>query len=126
VAEALVGSVAQRLVRLNCGECLRAVRPEDLFIERLGLEAAVGKLGRSAGCPACDFTRSSGRKPFFEVIELATETRSLLRDGDIGGFRRSARLGGRVPILDQVLDDVRDGRIAAEEAYRTCYFGGAA
>jgi type IV pilus assembly protein PilB len=126
VAEALVGSVAQRLVRLNCGECLRADRPEDLFIERLGLEAAVGKLGRSAGCPACDFTRSSGRKPFFEVIELATETRSLLRDGDIGGFRRSARLGGRVPILDQVLDDVRDGRIAAEEAYRTCYFGGAA
>jgi type II secretory ATPase GspE/PulE/Tfp pilus assembly ATPase PilB-like protein len=123
IAEALIGSVAQRLVRLNCRDCLRPDVPDVLFVERLRLGGAERCLGRGAGCAACEFTGLSGRQSFFEVVELAARSQQLLRAGDLDGVSERARSNGRVPILHQVLGAVREGKIAAGEAYQSCYFG---
>ncbi len=122
---ALIGSIAQRLVRTNCPACLRPDTPSELFVRRLGIAEDEGRLlGRSPGCAECRFTGVSGRRPFFEILEVDEEIRARLTRQDyagLGGGRASYRT-----ILAQVLDRVRRGEVSVEEAYRTCYFGGAA
>jgi len=121
---ALVGAVAQRLVRTNCSACVRAEVPERFYLDRLGMDAGdLSGLGRGTGCLSCRFTGFAGRTPFFEILEVNGAVRSAIAREDRDGLARAAREAGMEPIIEQVLAEVRQGRIAADEAYRTCYFG---
>ena len=124
IATALIGAVAQRLIRTNCRACLRPDSPPQFYLDRLGIASSeLGLIGRSNGCAECGFTGTSGRIPFFEILEPNGRTRHYVVRGDEQGLRDSVAESGYTTILDQVMDKVRTGKVSVEEAYRTCYFG---
>jgi type IV pilus assembly protein PilB len=124
VAAAMIGAVAQRLVRRNCPHCLGPDLPAVFYLERLGITASeASRLRRSHGCAECRFTGVDGRIPLFEVIELNRDTRKCVVTGNESELRRVAVRSGYVPVLDQARELVLAGTVAIDEAYRTCYFG---
>ncbi len=125
IATSLIGVVAQRLIRMNCPACLRSDTPPDFLLDRLGIaETEQSLLGRSSGCAECGFTGVSGRQPLFEILELDSGTRPAVIAQDHAALRKASSHLGFTAILDQVLERVRRAEVSAEEAYRTCYFGG--
>ena len=124
VSSALVGVLAQRLIRTNCPNCLRPDYPEAFYLERLGIPPPeAGRLRRSYGCQDCRFSGIRTRRPLLEILELDRSLRALVAAGSEQGLRTEARRSGFVPLIDQAVEMALDGTVSVEEAYRTCYFG---
>ena len=124
MASAMIGAIAQRLIRRNCPNCLGPDHPPAFYLERLGIRTSDrSRLRRSHGCLECRFTGTSGRLPLFEILEMNRHTREHVISGSETELRRAAAQSGFVPLLDQATERVLAGEISIEEAYRTCYFG---
>jgi type IV pilus assembly protein PilB len=104
VASALLGVVAQRLVRLNCPRCRVPDQPPEYCMERMSLgESERLSLKRSEGCAACGYSGTHGRRAFLEVQE-------------------TNRTAG-APLASQARQAVLAGEVRAEDAYHTFDFG---
>lgn len=75
VASSLEGIIAQRLVRVICPKCKKAVPMSSEIFRKEGLEVKEDKvtLFEGAGCQFCRFTGYKGRTAIFEIL-LVTET----------------------------------------------------
>jgi len=82
-ASALVGIVAQRMVRRVCRNCAHKapvpVAEEQAYYEELGEERKEFLYG--AGCNKCSGTGYQGRIAVFEILRLSEEIRRLLSTG---------------------------------------------
>ncbi len=77
LASSLLAVLAQRLVRVLCGECKVEERLSDEEAERVGLGR--GKtVFRAAGCPRCRNTGYEGRIGIFELLILDEEIREAV------------------------------------------------
>ncbi|MCD6303467.1 MAG: Flp pilus assembly complex ATPase component TadA, partial [Planctomycetes bacterium] len=82
LAGALNGVVAQRLVRKVCTNCARPYRPESDVLRDAGLpEDDPRTFYRGTGCPNCHDSGFAGRTGIYEVMEINTEIRKLIRGG---------------------------------------------
>jgi type IV pilus assembly protein PilB len=113
VASSIQAIMAQRLIRVNCSQCRRLARPEELDDKYLTLtgitrEMGEGKIMKGAGCPNCVNTGYRGRKAIFEMMQMNTEIRELafnlapvsdLRRAAIASGMRSLVEDGRIKIL---------------------------
>jgi type II secretory ATPase GspE/PulE/Tfp pilus assembly ATPase PilB-like protein len=125
IASALVGVVAQRLVRLNCPSCAEPEFPRPIYLQRLSItEKQQPVLRRSSGCAQCNFSGSRGRVGLFELLEIHGPVRETLLAGTEFDLRQSASGAGFVTITRQAVDRALRGEVSVHEAYRTCYFGG--
>ncbi len=77
----LSGVLSQRLVRVNCQECLGAYPPSDDEVElyKKVLGRPPKTLMKSKGCPSCQNLAFKGRTGIFEVLPITTKIRDLLR-----------------------------------------------
>lgn len=81
VANALVGVIAQRLVRVTCRECTKSYRLEKDVSAEVGFPLPEGaKLLRAVGCERCMGTGFHGRSGIFEVVEVDDRIRSLIKN----------------------------------------------
>ncbi len=96
VASALLGAVAQRLVRTVCPRCQETYEPEG-SLEDLGLVCSVPvrasektphgvttnapPLVRGRGCPYCAQTGYQGRKAVYEILAVSPKIRHMILDG---------------------------------------------
>ncbi|MGE5296953.1 MAG: GspE/PulE family protein [Solirubrobacterales bacterium] len=84
VASALLGAVAQRLVRVACPRCKQAYTPEpherELLEGHLKPEQVSG-LVRGIGCHYCHQTGYKGRKAIYEVLPISSKIRHMILDG---------------------------------------------
>jgi general secretion pathway protein E/type IV pilus assembly protein PilB len=81
IADAIVGIVAQRLVRTICPYCkAEAKLPKALFsrIEKYIPKEAKFYIGK--GCPKCDFTGYSGRTMISEILVINEQISKLIAD----------------------------------------------
>lgn len=78
VANTLVMTVAQRLVRLLCPHCKREVVATD-EVRRLVSDA--GAHFAAVGCERCFYTGYSGRRAVYEVIPMDDELSVAVRNG---------------------------------------------
>ncbi|MDE2510991.1 MAG: Flp pilus assembly complex ATPase component TadA, partial [Elusimicrobia bacterium] len=116
-ASALIGVLAQRLVRVLCADCKERYRPpqralRNIFPERQDLDRA--EFYRPRGCPRCSGTGYRGRAGIFELLEMNDELRASLRAGGAAGVpagRRTMRQSG--------MELVFAGRTTVEEVLRT-------
>jgi type IV pilus assembly protein PilB len=78
---ALVGIVAQRLVRKSCQFCREEYQPtqeeKELIIKHLGRPPK--QLSHSKGCKQCQNLGYKGRTAIFEMLPTNLKTRSLIR-----------------------------------------------
>jgi general secretion pathway protein E len=122
VSSSVIAIMAQRLVRVICGECKEAYTPDEESLQTIGLttEMLAGKpLYRGTGCPACLHTGYSGRRGIFELLLLDDAIKTLiLKTSDSNAIRREAVSHGMVTLRRDGAQRVLDGVTTIEEVFR--------
>lgn len=96
VATALQGVLSQRLIRVNCPECLtehnlnnkEKVLAEGIF----GSEASSIKFKHSVGCNVCNKSGYLGRVGVYEFLELDDKLINHLHNNDLASFMTDAKI----------------------------------
>ena len=118
VMSALKGVLAQRLVRINCPDCLKSYRPPEALLARAGLAdlADVIDFKHGTGCTHCKMTGLAGMTGIFEFLAITTEISELIYEGaSLSRIRESGRRNGYLPLFEAGLDKVTAGVITLEE-----------
>ncbi len=122
---ALNGVLAQRLVRVNCTQCLEEKRPDDQLIADSGLsveqvEGFAFKHGR--GCGHCRGTGFKGRRAIGEILRFNDEIRELIIAKEpMRRIRDAAVRSGTRLLRDGAVDLVRAGTTTLQEINRVTF-----
>lgn len=110
--------LAQRLVRLNCPNCVREEVVALSVREELGLgEDEVFHYG--PGCDQCFGTGFRGRHAVYELLRVTPALREQIHPGaDATELEQQARADGMVSLTDNALALARQGRTSIAEVYR--------
>lgn len=127
IADAVVGIIAQRLVRRLCPSC-RKLRPilehEAEYLELPREQWRNTQLGEPVGCQRCGGTGYYGRIGVYEIMEITPELRTLIshrastseiRQAAIGQGMRTMRQSAARLVLDGVTSLSELQRISVEE-----------
>jgi type II secretory ATPase GspE/PulE/Tfp pilus assembly ATPase PilB-like protein len=119
VSSSLELVLAQRLVRLLCKECRKAVAPTDAEAKELRAEfgdRAPNHVFKGEGCRACRGTGFRGRSGIFEVMPVNEEIRSLvLSHAPANEIRVLAANQGMSSLREDGKRLVLEGRTTLEE-----------
>jgi len=121
-ASALIGAIAQRLVRKLCPACKQPVEIPTVRLRAAGFAPAEMKklvTYGPVGCAACRETGFKGRQAVFEMMEMDDElTRLTLRHAPADELRELAVERGMVTLRRDALDKVVDGVTSLDEVDR--------
>jgi type IV pilus assembly protein PilB len=122
IASALVGVVAQRLVRRLCVSCRRQYTPETDTLRGLNIAEADADrfvFYRAVGCEECNHTGYRGRIALYEVMRVTDKIRRLIaqRCGE-DMVRDAAVASGMISLGEDGLAKVKNGVTTAEELLR--------
>jgi type II secretory ATPase GspE/PulE/Tfp pilus assembly ATPase PilB-like protein len=82
IAAALVGVIAQRLVRNLCVNCREPYYPSARLLEQMHYRGDVRHaFARSRGCSQCFESGYRGRSGIYELLESNAELRAMINDG---------------------------------------------
>jgi type IV pilus assembly protein PilB len=119
---ALIGVVAQRLVRRLCMSCRRQYTPEAEVLRSLNItEAEAGSLPfyKAVGCDQCNHTGYRGRVGIYEVMKITENLRRLISQKvSEDALRDAAISGGMLSLGEDGLAKVKSGLTTAEELLR--------
>jgi type IV pilus assembly protein PilB len=119
--QAMLGAVAQRLVRSICPDCKEPYDPPDTVREELGLEEG-DKLYRGKGCPTCRGTGYKGRRAAYEVFVVSEETRNMITKGvSANQIRLAAIKEGMIPLRAHAIELMKQGETTYDEFIRVVY-----
>lgn len=120
-ASALLGAVAQRLVRTVCPKCktsYEATSEEKAFFGA-HLLASQGRLYRGAGCEHCRGTGYCGRHAVYEILMITPEIRRLIVDGaSEDQIKEVAMKQGMQTLRMQAVRQVLRGQTTSDEIMR--------
>ncbi|MCB0323446.1 MAG: Flp pilus assembly complex ATPase component TadA [Bdellovibrionales bacterium] len=119
IAPSLGAILAQRLVRVLCGQCSRPLTEE----EAQALERSTGvqsdALRAAVGCRACGQTGYRGRRGIYSLLVVDSDVREVIRSGGSEqAIEEAARANGMRSMYDAALDLVRQGATTFEEVER--------
>jgi type IV pilus assembly protein PilB len=122
IASAVIGVVAQRLVRRLCGACRRQYTPEGETLRALNMtesDAAHFMFYRAVGCEECNHTGYRGRMGIYEVMRVNDKVRRLIaaKAGE-DVIRDAAIASGMITLGEDALSKVKSGATSAEELFR--------
>jgi MSHA biogenesis protein MshE len=122
VSTSLQAVIAQRLVRLNCRECVapHVLSPQEAaWLESMVSAGETVTPKRGMGCSACNGTGYSGRQGVYELLEMDAELTHAASRSDPASFMRAARerMKGHTMAF-HVLELVRTGQTSLAEALR--------
>jgi len=110
VASALIGAVAQRMVRQTCPDCGQLVEvpsPEKLsYSKEIGEER--GEFFCGSGCKSCANTGYQGRTGIFEILKVSDEIRMMLLNGTTATQLRTQA------IKEEMIPLIKDGMLKAK------------
>jgi type IV pilus assembly protein PilB len=120
IRSAVIGVLAQRLVRKNCPHCRVPETIDALLAENLGLRAGE-KFFRGAGCEQCHFTGFAGRMAIYELMVMTDAIRSRVAEGVASDeFRKLAIDSGMITLPVNGVEQARTGHVSIAEVYRAC------
>ena len=116
VADAMIGSIAQRLVRKLCTECRVKDVTTPAEMKRLNIEEPA-EIYRPSGCTACNHTGYRGRTAVFEIMVVDRKMREFLEKEEHTAeeLRTMARSRGMKFLLDSCQRQVINGVTSIEE-----------
>jgi general secretion pathway protein E len=120
VANALLGVMAQRLVRVVCPLCAQPYQLDQDVTPEIGFALPEGStLQRAVGCDKCMYTGFRGRRGVFEVVEVTDAVQALIkRKAPAKDYKALLREMG-VPTLRRVgMRQAIKGRTTASEVLR--------
>jgi type IV pilus assembly protein PilB len=122
IGSALVGVIAQRLVRRLCGTCRRQYTPEADTLRALTIaeaDAAQFVFYRAVGCEECNHTGYRGRIAIYEVMRISDKVRRLIsQKGGEDMIREAAVSSGMITLGEDGLAKVKAGVTTPEELLR--------
>jgi general secretion pathway protein E len=125
---AVIGCIAQRLVRNICPHCKAQYKPDYDEIKALGLDGYIRpdqSLWKGRGCDHCRQTGYYGRTGIFEILPYDTEVKDAIRKNiDLGDLRTMVRAKGVRSLFDDGMERVVQGVTTVEEVLRVA--GGSA
>jgi type II secretory ATPase GspE/PulE/Tfp pilus assembly ATPase PilB-like protein len=122
IASALVGVVAQRLVRRLCVHCRRQYTPPADTLRSLNIseaDAAAIPFYKSVGCDQCNHTGYRGRIGLYEVMRVTDKLRRLIASrAQEDQIRETALAGGMISLGEDGLAKVKSGITTPDELLR--------
>ncbi|HLE48913.1 MAG TPA: GspE/PulE family protein [Patescibacteria group bacterium] len=121
INSALIGVVAQRLVRKICQNCKESYEPnteeKELFIKVMGRPPKV--FVKAVGCPSCNYLRYKGRVGIFEVLAIDSGIRESIRmKENEDTIRKKVNQRGLVTLLRDGLEKAEQGVTTFDEVIR--------
>jgi general secretion pathway protein E len=120
IASAVIGIMAQRLVRRVCPECAAPAPPDPALLRSLGADSDdTAGYRAGTGCEACNRTGFRGRLGIFELLPITDEIRGLvLARASAGAIRDAAVRAGMRTMRRDGLDKAAEGRTTPAEVMR--------
>ena len=119
LSSAMLGVVAQRLVRRVCEKCKQPITPPDEVASELGLDPRHGDYVQGRGCRHCGQTGYRGRLGIFEVLEVDEEIQALVASrAPAEEMARAARRAGMVTLREDAVRKAARGKTTLEEVLR--------
>ena len=118
IANSLVGSVSQRLVRTICPHCREKLKATELERQVLGKE--IEYVYRGAGCHHCNQTGYKGRTAVHEIILIDKEMRRMISSHrDIDDIYAYVKKSQQLHTLkDEAVELVINGQTTMDELYK--------
>ncbi len=132
LSDALLGVLAQRLVRTLCKSCrerydasraewdeIAAVYGEEKLAQRLGAPFGPAfTLWRPRGCGACGNTGYQGRLPLHELLVCDDEVRQLVvRRAHVEEIRQAARKAGMATLVEDGIEKALAGLVDVRQVF---------
>jgi len=124
LVSAVIGVVAQRLVRCVCSRCrtLAPPPPEERFAYENEMGETAPELHYGEGCNFCAGTGYRGRTGVFEVLVVSEEIRRLLLKGASASEVKAQALNeGMIPMWRDGMMKVKEGITTPYEVMRKVY-----
>jgi len=124
VASALIGTIAQRMVRRICPDCTQFT--EVNMVEQKSYQKETGEERTEflygSGCSSCSYTGYYGRTGLFEILHISDEIRAMLLNGTTASkIRNQASKEGMVPLGRDGMLKVKDYITTPAEVLRNAY-----
>jgi len=124
VASALIGVVAQRMVRRICPHCTQFT--EAPLIEQKNYQKETGDERKEflsgSGCTSCSYTGYYGRTGIFEILQISDNIRMMLLNGaSAAELRDQAIKDGMIPLISDGMLKVKDHITTPVEVLRNTY-----
>ncbi len=121
VSDALLGIVAQRLVRKICPHCGEAYTPTEADLRKLGLsieEANPQAWRRGRGCSKCFNSGYLGREAIVELLNVDYTVRQLIYEGTMTQLHRYLTQSNFESFRAAAIEKVTKGGTTVEEVLR--------
>ncbi|HSB88519.1 MAG TPA: GspE/PulE family protein [Anaerolineales bacterium] len=124
IVSAVIGVVAQRLVRRVCTRCAQMAQPapeeKEAYLAEMGEPLVSIQVGE--GCAYCNHTGFQGRTGVFEVMALTPSLRRLLIDGaGVAEVESEAVREGMITMRRDAMMKVKTGVTTPGEVMRNVY-----
>jgi type II secretory ATPase GspE/PulE/Tfp pilus assembly ATPase PilB-like protein len=121
VSDALLGIVAQRLVRRVCCHCGEPYSPTEADLKVLNLEQQQMSLGtwrKGKGCSACFNSGYLGREALVELLDINDTVREIIYEGTMTQLHRYLKEVNFASFRYSAIEKVQTGLTTIEEVLR--------
>ena len=123
-SSALIGVIAQRMVRRVCSNCARPVKAPILeqlaYKKEMGEEKEEFQYGK--GCRVCSNTGYHGRSGIFEIMRISDKMRMMMLNREELAHLRSQAFEERmISLLKDGMKKAREGITTPYEVLRNTY-----
>jgi type II secretory ATPase GspE/PulE/Tfp pilus assembly ATPase PilB-like protein len=122
ITSTCLGTMAQRLVRVNCPHCSRRAEVDDRLLKlsaRYNVQLDPDKILIGQGCVECNGTGFKGRTAIHELMIMSPELCTMVEAGAADlDLERVARQQGMRLLIEDALDKVAQGLTTVEELRR--------
>ncbi len=124
IASAVIGVVAQRMVRRICSDCGHTI--EAPVVEQIAYEKEIGKKKTEflygTGCKSCAYTGYVGRTGIFEILVMSDSIRKMITNrASSSEIRGQALKEGMVSMMNDGMRKVKEGITTPSEILRSAY-----
>jgi general secretion pathway protein E len=121
ISSALLGVLAQRLVRVICKNCKTPAKMESKMIDEMGVKEGFGSFAiyEGKGCDECSNTGYRGRVGIFELLIINDDIRRLiLQKTSANIIKEKAREHGMITLREDGWNKVKQGITTISEVLR--------
>ncbi len=124
IASAVLGVVAQRMVRRLCPDCSHLI--EAPRVEQMAYQKETGEkqtdFNYGTGCKSCAYTGYLGRTGIFEILTMSDTIRTMITSqASSSEIRARAIKEGMVTMMNDGMRKVKEGITTPSEVLRNAY-----
>ncbi|MCX7049348.1 MAG: ATPase, T2SS/T4P/T4SS family [Candidatus Sumerlaeota bacterium] len=124
ISSAVIGIVAQRLIRVLCKSCKQKKKASDAMLRDFGIKPGEGEQTRwfwqAIGCEHCFNTGYAGRTALFEMFVVDAKVRDLMaNEATESDLVKASKEAGLTTLMDSAIEKIFDGTTTPEEIVKT-------